>query len=81
MSIITGLSVDTVCRFPMQTEFSRLLKIVPVNLNYRIGVHMNFAQSRIPALVCSLPPEYGCHQSRSYEGQRAMPQPIPVFSG
>jgi len=24
-----------------------------VNLNYRIGLHMNFAQSRFPALVCS----------------------------
>jgi len=24
-----------------------------VNLNYRIGVHRNFAQSRISALVCS----------------------------
>jgi len=31
-----------------------LLKIVLVNLNYRIGVHMNFAQSQIPALVCRL---------------------------
>ena len=30
-----------------------MLKIVLVNLNYRIGVHMNFAQSRIPALFCS----------------------------
>jgi len=36
------------------------LKIVLINLNYRIGVHMNFAQSRIPALVCSLKSEYGC---------------------
>jgi len=41
-----------------------------VNLNYRIGVHMNFAQSRIPALVCSLQSEYDCHQARSYGGQR-----------
>jgi len=24
------------------------------NLNYRIGMHINFAQSRIPALVSSL---------------------------
>jgi len=30
-----------------------LLKIVLVNLNYRNGVHKNFAQSLIPALVCS----------------------------
>jgi len=29
-----------------------LFKIVWVNLSYRIGVHMNFPQSRIPALVC-----------------------------
>jgi len=36
-----------------------LLKIVLVNLNYRIGVHMSYAQSRIPALVCSLQSEYG----------------------
>jgi len=43
-----------------------LLKIVLVNLNYGIGVHMNFAQSRIPALVCSLQSEYGCHQARSW---------------
>jgi len=27
---------------------------------------MNFVQSRIPALVCSLHLEYGCHQARSY---------------
>jgi len=47
-----------------------LLKIVLVNLNYQIGVHMNFAQSRIPALVCSLQSEYGCHQARSCGGQR-----------
>jgi len=26
-----------------------------VNLIYRIGVHINFAQPPIPALVCSLP--------------------------
>ena len=81
MSIITGLCVDTVCRFPMQTEFSRLLKIVLVNLNYRISVHMDFAQSRIPALVCSLLSEYGCHQARSYGDNGAMPPPIPMFSG
>jgi len=42
---------------------------VLVNLNYRIGVHMNFAQSRISALVCSLQSEYGCHQARSCGGQ------------
>jgi len=35
-----------------------LLKIVLVKLNYRIGVHINFAQSTIPALVCSLQSEY-----------------------
>jgi len=47
-----------------------LLKIVLVNSNSRIGVHMNFAQSRIPALFCSLQSEYGCHQACSYGGQR-----------
>jgi len=31
---------------------------------------MSLAQSRIPALVCSLQSEYGCHQARSYGGQR-----------
>jgi len=31
---------------------------------------MNFAQSRIPALVRSLQSEYGCHQTCSYGGQR-----------
>jgi len=46
------------------------LKIVLVNLNYRIAVHMNVAQSRIPALVCSPQAEYGCHKARSQEGQR-----------
>jgi len=30
---------------------------------------MNFAQSRIPALVCSLQAEYGCHTARSQGGQ------------
>jgi len=58
-----------------------LLKIVLVNLNYRIGVLMNFAQSRIPALFCSLQSEYGCHQARSYGGQRGSAFPIPNFSG
>ena len=38
----------------MWTELSWLLKIVLVNVNYRIGVHMNFAQSRIPALVSGI---------------------------
>jgi len=33
-------------------------------------MHMNFAQSRIPALLCSLQSEYGCHQARSYGEQR-----------
>jgi len=37
------------------------LKIVLVNFNYRFGVHMNFAQSRLSTLVCSLQLEYGCH--------------------
>jgi len=46
------------------------LKIVLVNLNYRIDVHMNFAQSRIPALVCSPQSKYGCHKARSQGGQR-----------
>jgi len=40
-----------------------------VNLNYRIGGHINFAQSRIPALVCSPQSKYGCHQARSKVGQ------------
>jgi len=38
-----------------------LLKIALVNLIYGIGVHINFAQSRIPALVCSPQSEYRCH--------------------
>jgi len=80
MNIITGLSVDTVYRFPMSTELSRLLKIVLVNLNYRIDVRRNFAQSRIPALVCIPQSEYGCHQARSQGGNGAMPPPIPKFS-
>ena len=46
-----------------------------VNLNYRIGVHMDFAQSRIPALVCSLQSEYGCHQAGSNGGQRGNATP------
>jgi len=53
------------------------LKIVLVNLNYRIGVHMNFAQSQIPALVCSLQSEYGCHQACSYGGQRVKAKATP----
>jgi len=36
---------------------------------------MNFAQSRISALVCSLQSEYGCHQARSYGGQRGNATP------
>jgi len=47
-----------------------LFKIVLINLNYQIDVHMNFSQSRYPALVCSPQSEYGCHQARSHEGQR-----------
>jgi len=60
-----------------------LLKIVLVNLNFRIGVHMNFAQSRITSLVCSLQSEYGCHQARAriQGGNGAMPSPIRKFSG
>ena len=46
------------------------MKIVLVNLNYRIDVHMNFAQSRNPELVCSLQSECGYHQARSQAGQR-----------
>jgi len=46
----------------------RLMKIVLVNLNYRIGVHMSLAQSRIPALVCGPQSECGCHQARSPVG-------------
>jgi len=42
-----------------------LLKIVLANFSYRTCVHMNFAQSIIPALVCSLQSEYGSHQARS----------------
>ena len=41
-----------------------------VNLNYRLGVHVNFAQSRIPALVCSPQPKYSFHQTRSQGWQR-----------
>jgi len=48
---------------------------VLVNLNYGIGVHMNFARSRIPALFCSLQWEYGCYQARSYGGQRGNATP------
>jgi len=58
-----------------------LLKIVLVNSKYRIGVHINFAQSRIPALFFSMQSEYGCHQARSYGGQRGNAIPIPKFSG
>jgi len=59
-----------------------LLKIVLVNLNFRIGVHMNFAQSRITALVCSPQSECGCHQARSQGGVNgAIPPPIPKPSG
>jgi len=48
---------------------------VLVNLNYRISVHMNFAQSRIPALFCSPQSEYGCYQVSSYGGQRGNATP------
>jgi len=43
--------------------------VVLVNLNYQIGVHINFAQSRMPALVCNLQSDSGCHQARSQGGQ------------
>jgi len=68
-------------RFPMQIELSWLLQIVLVNLNFRIGVHKNFAQSWIPALVCSPQSEYGCHQARSRGGggNGAMPSLISKF--
>jgi len=46
------------------------MKFVLVNLTYRIDVHTNFAQSRIPELVCSLKSEYSCHQASSQVGQR-----------
>ena len=55
--------------------------IVLVNLNYQIGVHTNFAQSRMPALVCNLQLEYGCHQMRSQGGQRGKCPPIPKCLG
>jgi len=47
------------------------LKIVLVNLNYRIGAHMNFAQSQIPALVCSPHSEYGYQTCSMYESHIA----------
>jgi len=52
---------------------------VLVNLNYRIGVHMNFAQSRMNVLFCILQSEYGCHQARSYGGQRGNATNSKVF--
>jgi len=55
--------------------------MVLVNLNYRISVHMNFAQPRIPVLVCSLQSEYVCHQARSYGGQRSNGTPNSKFLG
>jgi len=54
--------------------------IVLVNLNYQIGVRINVAQSRIPALVCSLQLVYGCHQVRKQGGKRGN-SPIPKVSG
>jgi len=45
------------------------------NLNYWVGVHINFAQSRIPELVCSPQSEYGCQQARS-QGYRLHPGTI-----
>jgi len=49
--------------------------IVLVNLNYQIGVHVNFAQSRMPALVCNLQSEHGCHQACIQGGQRGQCPP------
>ena len=54
---------------------SWLLIIVLVNLNYQIGVHINYARSRMPVLVCNLQSEYGCHQTRSQGGQRGQCHP------
>jgi len=57
-----------------------LLKIVLLNLNFPIGVHMNFAQSIIPALFCTLQSECGCHQARSSGGKRSIATPnVKVF--
>jgi len=39
--------------------------VVLDSLHYQIGVHINFAQSQMPALICNLRSEYGCHQARS----------------
>jgi len=46
-----------------------------VNLNYQIGVHINFAQLRMPTLVCNLQSEYGRHQARSQGEQRGQCPP------
>jgi len=40
---------------------------------------MNFVQSRIPALVCSLQSKYGCHQARSYGDNGAMRPNSKIF--
>jgi len=60
-----------------------IVVIVLVNFNYRIGVHMNFVQSRISALVCSPQSEYGCQLPLGAwpGGNGAMPTPIPKFLG
>ena len=50
-----------------------------VNLNYRNGVHINFAQSRIPALACSPQSEYGCRQARSQGDNGGNASLIPKF--
>jgi len=57
------------------------LKVVLVNLNYGIGVHMNFARSRIPALFCSLRSEYVATRRVATGDNGAKPSPIPNFSG
>jgi len=43
---------------------------VLVNLNYRIGVHLNVVKSRIPALVCSLQSSAGFRKGPRGPGPR-----------
>jgi len=56
-----------------------LLKIVSVNLNYQIGVHMNFAQSRIPSVAYNQNTVATRRVAMGDNG--AMPPPTPKFSG
>jgi len=51
-----------------------------VNLNNRIGVRINFDQSQIPALVCSLQSEHSCRQVCSQVATGATSPPIPKLS-